>query len=131
MKTHVTFKSNQFKPYLPDDAQVNPNCYGAELAYWLSQKFAERGIITSYPISEDWGWFIEYLVSDDDFLLCCSNVSGTENEWCVFLDPVTKGFFRRKKPAIEKAMELLLTLETILSECNQITDITWETNQID
>ncbi|WP_413701987.1 hypothetical protein ACLKMH_10950 [Psychromonas sp. KJ10-10] len=57
MKNTVTFKSDLFKPFLPEDSQVNPEVYGAELAYWLSKKLAEKNIITSYPESEDWGGF--------------------------------------------------------------------------
>lgn len=56
MNIEVTFKSDLFKPFLPEEAQVNPNCYGAELAYWLAQKLAENGFVTSYyspPMESD------------------------------------------------------------------------------
>lgn len=51
----VEFDSELFKPFLPDDAQVNPQVYGAELAFWLSKNLALKGVITSYPVGEDWG----------------------------------------------------------------------------
>jgi hypothetical protein len=35
MKTEVSFDSERFRPVLPDESQVNPGRYGAELAYWL------------------------------------------------------------------------------------------------
>src|SRR4029079_14060405 len=52
------FRSTRFAPVLPDDAQVNPQVYGAELAFWLCTELAKRGVMTSYPDFEDWGWFI-------------------------------------------------------------------------
>ena len=127
MNTNVTFKSDLFKPFLPDESQVNPNCYGAELAYWLSQKLAEHGIVTSYPNCEDWGWFIEYLTQDEDeFWLCCGNMHNTENEWHIFLEAKGRGLFGRKKPEIIKAQRLLSTLEIVLTECDQIFEISWD-----
>jgi hypothetical protein len=33
MESTVEFDSELFSPYLPDEYQVNPHCYGAELAY--------------------------------------------------------------------------------------------------
>ena len=53
----VEFKSSRFVPVLPEDCQVNPGVYGAELAFWLSQALAKAGVATSYPNNEDWGWF--------------------------------------------------------------------------
>lgn len=55
----VELRTNRFTPFLPDDSQVNPGVYGAELAYWLSQQLASHGVITSYPESEDWGWYLQ------------------------------------------------------------------------
>ena len=55
----LVFQSDRFRPYLPDDCQVNPNVLGFELADWLSRELAKRGTITSYPNYEDWHWFLE------------------------------------------------------------------------
>lgn len=54
----IEFSSAEFLPYLPEQAQANPGVYGFELAQWLSRALAERGVVTSYPIGEDWGWLI-------------------------------------------------------------------------
>ena len=126
MKTCVNFKSDLFKPFLPEQSQVNPGRYGAELAYWLSRKLFEKGIITSYPEYEDWGWFIEYTTEEgDEYWLCCGNVEGAEDEWHIFLDPQKKGFFSRQKANIENAHSLILALRTILNKHNQISGIEW------
>jgi len=83
-----------FAPFLPDEAQVNPNVYGAELAFWLSRQLAQRGTLTSYPQNEDWGWFIEYSTEDNhEYWLCCANRDGTQNKWRCYLEPKAKKLF--------------------------------------
>lgn len=126
MKTSVTFKSTLFLPFLPEESQVNPECYGAELAWWLSRKLAEKSVITSYPSDEDWGWFLEYTQNDSEYWLCCGNKNGSKDEWHVFLEAKSKGLFHRKKAPIEKATLLLDELACILVEEKGITDIEWE-----
>jgi hypothetical protein len=100
----VEFTSDRFRPYLPEDAQVNPGVYGFELATWLSRALAEKGVVTSYPNYEDWGWFIEYISSADEELMiaCASQSEAGEGEggkplnWHVFIR-------QRKKPNKKKA----------------------------
>jgi hypothetical protein len=53
METSVDFESQMFRPYLSEEAQVNPGVFGAELAFWLSRQLAQRGVTTSYPRHED------------------------------------------------------------------------------
>jgi hypothetical protein len=114
-----------FKPFLPEEAQVNPQCYGAELAWWLSRALADKGVSTSYPNFEDWGWFIEYIIDGSEYWLCCGNLSGTENEWSIFLEPKSKGLFGRHKAPIEKAAKLLATLNDVLTQSSGISNINW------
>ena len=59
----VDFHSDAFAPVLPEDSQVNPEVYGAELAFWLCTELAKRGVVTSYPEYEDWGWYIDTSLS--------------------------------------------------------------------
>ena len=132
MKTIATFTSDRFKPFLPDDSQVNPQCYGAELAWWLSRKLAESGVVTSYPEYEDWGWFIEYITADgDEFWLCCGNVDGSDNRWHLFLDPKGKGLFGRRRAAVASAQALIDALRALLSEDRVIVDLEWEGHDTD
>src|SRR5262249_46635126 len=98
-------KSERFRPYLPDDCQVNPNVFGFELASWLSRILAERGIITSYPNYEDWGWFLEKLQDEAEYMICCSG-SVTEtgtHEWKMFVTQ-PKRVFRRPSPKNENRL---------------------------
>ena len=128
METSVDFNSDLFKPFLPESSQVNPHVYGAELAYWLSRKLAGKGIITSYPEYEDWGWFIEYIVDENEYWLCCSNFDEAGIEWRCFLRPLGKGFFGRKKAPLAYAESLLIALRQILSETDGVANIRWSNN---
>jgi hypothetical protein len=91
----AVFSSARFRPYLPDQCQVNPNVLGFELAEWLSRALAARRVIASYPSSEDWGWYLE----SGESLICCSGGAeeGDRYEWRVFVDRPRR-WFRRQPP---------------------------------
>jgi hypothetical protein len=67
----ISFDSDLFRPFLPDDCQTNPNALGFELADWLARELATVGIVTSYPLQEDWGWFLEYSLNGAACMICC------------------------------------------------------------
>lgn len=126
MKTEVTFTSELFRPYLPEDCQVNPGRYGAELAAWLSRKLAEAGVVTSYPNFEDWGWFLEYITeAGEEYWLCCGNADDTPDRWVCFLEPKGRGIFHARKAAVENARPLLDALAGVLAAEAGVRDIAW------
>jgi hypothetical protein len=126
METNVEFDSVLFTPYLPEDSQVNPRVYGAELAFWLSRKLAERGVVTSYPNFEDWGWLLEYSTEvDDEYRLCCGNRDGASDKWQCFLMPRAKSFFGRNKASLANAAPLMSALRQILENEKSIYNIAW------
>lgn len=126
METSVDFESKMFSPFLPDEAQVNPNVYGAELAFWLSRQLAQRGTSTSYPQYEDWGWFIEYSTKDDhEYWLCCANRDGAQDKWRCYLEPKAKSLFGRIKAPVEGARPLMHALRNVLAEEPGISNVKW------
>ena len=89
---HIEFTSAKFLPYLPEAYQANPGVYGFELALWLSQALMRANIPTSYPIGEDWGWLIEYIDGDAEFMLGCGSqaaageaYTGQPIDWYIFI----------------------------------------------
>ena len=46
----LVFQSDRFRPYLPDDCQVNPNVLGFELADWLSRDMITLNKPTHYEV---------------------------------------------------------------------------------
>lgn len=121
----VDFESPLFEPYLSEESQVNPCVYGAELAWWLSRELASEGIETTYPNSEDWGWFIEYSADESKYWLCCGNVDDSRSKWRVYLDCKAKSLFGRNNAPIEHAKPLLAALKTVLCRCEEISNIVW------
>ena len=93
----IEFSSAEFLPVLPEQCQSNPGAYGFELAWWLAQALAQKGVVTSYPLGEDWGWFIEYInPSEVEFTIGCSSMAeegqGYRNrpvQWSIFIRPHT------------------------------------------
>jgi hypothetical protein len=111
----IEFTSDKFRPYLPEDAQVNPGVYGFELATWLSQALMRSGLATSYPISEDWGWFIEYISEADEELMiaCASQSEAGEGEgkkpldWHIFIRQRKKPNKKKVTPSAPEATKMV------------------------
>jgi hypothetical protein len=120
------FKSARFSPVLPEDCQVNPQVYGAELAYWLCTELARRGVATSYPNSEDWGWFIEYLPqSGSEFAVHCGNVDGAQDQWLLSLRRHARKVFGRDKPPYEEAQPVVSGIRALLESTPDIQQLEW------
>jgi hypothetical protein len=92
----IEFESDKFLPFLPEESQGNPGVYGFELATWLSRSLAQRGLVATYPLGEDWGWLLEHFQDELEVAIGCSSVCG-EGEgyfgkpvsWSIFVDPRT------------------------------------------
>jgi hypothetical protein len=120
------FNSDFFAPVLPEECQVNPEVYGAELAFWLCTELARRGIATSYPNAEDWGWFIEFLPdSGSEFAVHCGNVEGSRNRWLLSLRRHARKMFGRDKPPYEEAAELVKGIQSLLSTTEHVSELEW------
>lgn len=111
----ILFESDRFQPYLPDECQVNPNALGFELAAWLSRALAAKGFVTSYPVSEDWGWFLERLEGNEEYMICCSGAAVQSGyEWRIFVTRPRRFF--RKRAHNDRSDELLQTISALLQE---------------
>ena len=126
LRDMARFRSERFSPVLPDESQVNPGVYGAELAFWLCAELAALGVITSYPLSEDWGWFIEYTAaSGAEFALHCGNVQGETSLWLVSLRRFGRKFLGRDKPPYSEADPLVAGIQTLLMRAPYILELEW------
>ncbi len=90
----IEFLSDKFLPLLPEECQENPGAYGFELAFWLSQALVKQGIVTSYPLGEDWGWLIQYINDELEVTIGCSSdtiegdgYKGEPIKWGIFIRP--------------------------------------------
>ena len=121
----VEFRSARFSPVLPEDSQVNPQVYGAELAFWLCTALAQRGVATSYPLSEDWGWYIEYYTeSGSEFAVHCGNVDGSQDQWLLSLRRYGRKMFGADKPPYEDAAPLIAGIKAAVGG-DGFSDVKW------
>ena len=122
----VEFRSQRFSPILPEDSQVNPQVYGAELAYWLCAELAKQGVITSYPVAEDWGWLIEYSTdAGSDFAVHCGNVEGARDHWLLSLRRFGRRMFGRDKPPYSDAAPLIHAIKALVQKNDGLSNVKW------
>src|SRR5687767_7728831 len=120
----VEFRSQRFSPILPEDSQVNPHVYGAELAYWLCAELASRGVVTSYPVAEDWGWLIEYSAdTGSEFAVHCGNVEGARDHWLLSLRRYGRKMFGRDKPPPSDAASLIEGIKALVENDGGLSDV--------
>jgi hypothetical protein len=128
----IEFQSDHFLPYLPESSQVTPGAYGFELATWLSQRLAARGIVLGYPVSEDWGWQLDYVEGDTVVHVGCASEAsegdgyeGKPIRWRVFVrQPVSlvQRWRGLGKPA--KPREIASVIVVALSEADITASLT-------
>ena len=85
MRTHVRFASPAFAPREPEEAQVNPGCYGRELATWLGERLRARGLDARAPFAEDWGWMVPVGMTGGALDVACGNVDDARDAWLLFV----------------------------------------------
>ena len=126
MRDIVEFEAEMFARVLPEDSQVNPQVYGAELAYWLCADLQKSGVTTSYPEYEDWGWYIEYFTeSGSEFAIHCYNIEGSKNHWLLSLRRHARKLFGRDKPAYSEANELIEAVRESIQSTAEPSSIKW------
>ena len=120
------FTSSELAPFLPEECQANPEVYGAELAFWLARALVARGVVTSYPESEDWGWYLDHRTDDgSEFAVHCGNVGGSRSRWFLQLRRFGRKSFGRDKPPFAEAARLVDGIRRCLEEDPAITDVRW------
>jgi hypothetical protein len=121
------FRCARFAPVLPEECQVNPGRYGAELAFWLCTRlYQEHQIATSYPENEDWGWLLSYSTEDGaEFAVHCGNIEGTNDLWLISLRRYGRKLFGRSKPSFAVANDLIEALRCLLKQEQTITELDW------
>jgi hypothetical protein len=126
LKDIVEFRSDRFTPVLPEDSQVNPGVYGAELAYWLCFELAKLGVVTSYPDYEDWGWYLEYVTDTrSEFAIHCGNVGGAQDHWLLSLRRHGRKMFGRDRPSYSEAAPVIDALRSLIREDSSAAAINW------
>jgi hypothetical protein len=121
------FRSAQFVPVLPEDCQVNPGRYGAELAFWLCTRLYQQSeVATSYPEFEDWGWLLTYVTeAGEEFALHCGNIDDARDRWLISLRRFGRNMFGGNKPDFSKALPMINAVRKALETDTSVSDLKW------
>ena len=127
MRTHLEFRSDAFPPLPGEDEQINPGRWGKLLAQYLRDELAARGIPTSEPYAEDWGWAVP--IKHDAFPLWigCGNYEEYPDGFLCFIEP-SKPHVRKlfRKVETTAAVDKVATaLEACLVSHPQVQGLRW------
>jgi len=65
----LLFKTGRFNLTAVKDHFINPCCCGEDLAAWLRDKLVAKGVMSSGPGQEDWGWYLNVNYFRDSYFL--------------------------------------------------------------
>jgi hypothetical protein len=118
--TSTAFNNSEARPYF-----INECCYGDDLAKWMIGRLRERGIETSEPGQEDFGWYFDFLVAG--VWHCCVLGAEHEGEWHLWLERSRRFFGSilglRKVGITPAAVE---AIRDVLTGAPEIQDLRWE-----
>ena len=87
MKTHVTFRCDQFPPNDEDAAKPNPELFGKRAADFLVAGLRSKGFEPREPIAEDWGWVIPVKNERFDLWIGCGKYGEHPDGFLCFIEP--------------------------------------------
>jgi hypothetical protein len=129
MKTHVTFRCDQFLPDGEDRAMPSPEPSGKRAADFLAAGLRGRGFEPHEPIAEDWGWVIPIRNERFDLWVGCGKYGDHPDGFLCFIEPHRPTIRRlfRKMDTSEPVLALGKALDEILSANPAIKDVAWST----
>jgi hypothetical protein len=88
----ILFETRRFNLSTVGAHFINPCCFGEDLASWLRDKLALKGVDVSSPGQEDWGWYLIVKSGTDKYFLGMSgNSTGNsatpdDGEWRIIVE---------------------------------------------
>src|SRR5689334_203578 len=73
----VIFSSNRFNLSEPREYFINECCFGDDAAGWLVERLQLRGLTTTTPAQEDWGWYFDVYLGESRYFV---GVGGAPDE---------------------------------------------------
>ncbi|MDO6524622.1 hypothetical protein Q4519_02890 [Motilimonas sp. 1_MG-2023] len=132
MLTHVEFRSDDFPPYIGEEDNINPGCYGQRLCEFLVDKLNQHGETTGEVFPEDWGWVIPIENITFDLWIGVGHYEEYDNGFLCFIEPhteVLKRWFKSNIPTKKRISELQCCLDSILKEREGIIGVKWWSNE--
>jgi hypothetical protein len=69
MHIDILFDTDRFNLSEAKGHFINPCCFGDDLAAWLRGKLLAKGVSTTEPGQEDWGWYVESQLGDSSYFI--------------------------------------------------------------
>jgi hypothetical protein len=130
MRTIVTFRSRAFNTSETRADYINPANYGDDLARWLIDRLALRGVTTDpAPGQEDFGWYFGFDVAGTPHCLVVGYRPGDgheEGEWVAWLERragFVASLFGGRSRGIAPAAAA--AVHAALSSAPEIEDVRW------
>jgi hypothetical protein len=126
----ILFETDRFNVSEVKEHFINPCCFGEDLAEWLRQRLAQKGLIAGAPYQEDWGW--EMLMRRDSEQYCVG-VGGyrtegaagkNDGEWRIMVEKKRSIWDKlRGRNAIAEGESILMIIEDILREQTDVRNL--------
>jgi len=65
----VLFCSDRFNLSEPREYFINDCCFGDDVARWLADLLQSRGLTTTEPDQEDWGWYFDVCFAESRYFV--------------------------------------------------------------
>jgi hypothetical protein len=86
----LLFNTARFNLSAVEEHFINPCSFGEDLAAWLRGKWEDKGIQTSAPGPEDWGWYLSANRGERSYFLGMNgnpDVKGSDaGEWRIIVE---------------------------------------------
>jgi hypothetical protein len=120
----LLFKTGRFNLTVMKDHFINPCCFGEDLAAWLRDKLVAKGVKSSSPGQEDWGWYLKVNYLRDSYFLGMSGNAHQqgcdEGQWRIIVEKKrsVSQWLRGTGKILENDRVVLLIEEILRAEPN-------------
>jgi hypothetical protein len=130
---NILFETDRFNVSTVKEHFINPCCFGEDLAEWLRQELIKKGITTSTPGQEDWGWYLfveqrsaRYFVGFTGFHRAGA-LEANDGEWRIMVETRrTVWEWLRGRNRITPTNPFVLLIEDLLHEQGDVRNVTRE-----
>ncbi len=119
----ILFETDRFNVSEVKEHFINPCCFGEDLAEWLRQRLAQKGLIAGAPYQEDWGWEMLTQRDSEQYYLGVSGyrtegaAGKNDGEWRIMVEKKRSIWDKlRGRNAITEGESILTIIEDILRE---------------
>ena len=124
-RTLVTFRSGRFNTTETRPHDINPGCFGDDVAEWILQRVKERGVSVDEKVGqEDFGWYLGFRIGPHEYHFVLGyNADGYWIGWLERARSLIGNLVGLHKKGIEP--EAASLIYTILSSSADISDVRW------